>query len=94
MNDIPIDIANKHFEIIKSVDDNGNESWSARDLMIKLGYDKWDNFEKVIKKAIVACETSGINAMGHFLAIRKESIGGNNAVIYAKDYRLTRILCC
>lgn len=93
MNDLRIDIAKKHFEIIKSVDENGTELWSARDLMSRLGYDKWDNFENVIKKAIQASVNSGIDPMGHFLAIRKESVGGNGAIIFSKDYRLTRYAC-
>ncbi len=29
----------------------GVECWSARDLQNLLGYNKWENFEKVIQKA-------------------------------------------
>lgn len=85
--------AKKHFEIIKSVDENGNETWSARDLMAKLGYDRWENFFNVIKKAAIACKNSGIDITGQFRATTKESIGGNGATIYAKNYRLTRYAC-
>lgn len=93
MTDLRLELAKKHFELIKSVDENGNETWSARDLMSRLGYDKWENFEKVISKAILACKTSGLDPMGHFLAIRKESTGGNGAIIYSKDYILSRYAC-
>ena len=33
----------------------GNEYWLTRELMIALGYIKWKNFNKVIKKAINTC---------------------------------------
>ena len=34
----------------------GTEFWLARDLQEVLGYVRWANFEKVIQKAMVACE--------------------------------------
>ena len=34
----------------------GTEFWLARDLQQVLGYVRWANFEKVIQKAMVACE--------------------------------------
>ena len=35
------------------------EYWSARDLQKPLGYEKWDNFSKVIDKAMLACDVAG-----------------------------------
>lgn len=33
---------------------DGVECWSARELLVLLGYNKWDNYEKVVRKAIDA----------------------------------------
>ena len=46
------------FEEIKKINKNGKEYWSARKLMLILGYSKWDNFKNVIEKAMDACENS------------------------------------
>jgi len=83
----------KLFDEIKKVDENGIESWSARDLMTRLDYDRWDNFENVIKKAIVACKASGIDVIGQFRDVTKPSIGANGSIQNIKDYRLTRYAC-
>ena len=56
----------KIFEDIKHIDDYGNEFWSARELMIILEYSKWENFYKVIRKAILACKTSNNKVENHF----------------------------
>ena len=42
---------NNTFEKIKHIDENGNEFWYARELMIVLQYSNWQNFEKIISKA-------------------------------------------
>ncbi len=77
MNDLSL--ARKQFEIIKSVDGNGSEAWSGRDLMSRLGYDRWENFERVIRKAIQACENSGIDSIGQFRDVTKEVKASNGA---------------
>ena len=59
------------FEEIKHIDESGMEYWYARELMKVLEYNKWENFIKVIDKAKIACENSGINASEHFLDVRK-----------------------
>ena len=42
---------NSTFENIRHIDEYGNEYWFARELMKILEYNKWQNFEKVIKRA-------------------------------------------
>lgn len=49
----------KRFEDIKHIRDDGSEYWSARELAYTLDYKKWENFFKVIKRAMIACENSG-----------------------------------
>ena len=66
----------KLFEDIKHIDEFGNEYWLARELMSVLEYSKWENFHKVIEKAIIACQTSNNNTLEHFPDIRKPIVGG------------------
>ena len=44
------------FESIKHIDDEGCEYWLARELISVLGYNKWQNFEKIIYKAKITYE--------------------------------------
>ena len=84
---------NQTFDDIKHIDENGNEFWYARELQKVLEYNKWENFEKVILKAKIACENTGISVVEHFPDIRKLSKRANNAEIKIKDYKLTRYAC-
>ena len=43
-------------QLVHSEEESGVEFWLARDLQRALGYDRWENFAKVIEKAITACE--------------------------------------
>ena len=78
------------FESIKHVDENG-EYWFARELMPLLDYDKWQNFERVIKKAKTASGNSGTPIeLGFILISVKTSEEGGRPSI---DYRLSRYAC-
>mgnify|MGYP000881515535 CR=1 FL=1 len=57
----------------------GIECWSARDLQGILGYAKWDNFFKVIEKARIAAESSGIPVADHFAGVGKMGPLGSGA---------------
>ena len=46
----------KTFEDIKHIDENNNEFWYARELMITLEYKRWDKFKNVIENAKAACK--------------------------------------
>ena len=56
----------KCFEDIKHTRADGSEFWRARELALVLDYNKWDNFHKVIKRAMIACENSGHSVLDHF----------------------------
>ena len=71
-----IDNNNKSFEEIKHIDENGVEFWYARELMPILQYSKWENFKKVIEKAMIACQNSGISIKDCFPDVRKPIISG------------------
>jgi DNA-damage-inducible protein D len=61
----------KSFEEIKQLTDCGMEYWSARELAPALGYTKWQNFSKVIDKAMLACDTAGFDIKEHFPCVKK-----------------------
>lgn len=57
----------RRFENIKQLREDGSEYWSARELGSALDYAKWENFAKVIKRAMIACENSGHSISTIFL---------------------------
>lgn len=59
------------FESAKNIDEWGGEFWEASELMPLLEYSKGENFHKVIKNAMTACETSNNNVLGYFPGFRK-----------------------
>ena len=81
------------FEDIKQSDDAGNEFWSARDLRKVLQYTKWENFSKVINKAMLACKNSGYSVEDHFPDVRKMVKLGSGAEKSVIDYELSRYAC-
>ena len=85
--------SNKSFEDIKHMDENGIEYWYARELQLVLDYKEWRKFENVIKKAIDACENSGISAFEHFVGADKTIQMPKGATKSIKDYKLTRYAC-
>ena len=84
---------NKNFEDIKHIDEFGNEFWYARGLMEVLQYSKWQNFEKVIDKAIKACENSNVVVIDHFTDVSKMVEIGSGAIVNIMDYKLSRYAC-
>jgi len=80
------------FENIKHVDEDGNEYWLARELQDILEYTEWRNFEKVMKKAMKACENSGGIVNHDFVEINKIIEAGAMAKPI-KDIKLSRYAC-
>lgn len=80
------------FEIIKHIDDYGNEYWYARELQTMLGYKEWRLFSAVIEKAQIACSQSDnqINSnFGVYPKIVKTGVSTKNII----DYKLSRYAC-
>ena len=80
-------------ESIKHIDEMGGEYWNARELMLALDYNKWENFHKVIKKAMVACEKSGNDSNYCFPETKKSIISGKGRKSFVIDYKLCRYAC-
>lgn len=81
------------FESIKHIDELGNEYWLAREIMKALGYNKWENFNNVIKSSMIACKNSSINFSENFPEVRKTIFMPKNAIKNIKDYKLSRYAC-
>jgi len=91
--EIAVASLNKSFESIKKIDEDGIEYWEARELMLLLGYDRWENFENVIDKAKIACFKANQEIENHFRDVRKMVEVGSNAVRQVKDWKLDRYAC-
>ena len=88
-----INISKSIFENIKHIDEYGNEYWYARELMVALGYKRWDKFNNVIESSKMACKNSNISVDEHFANVGKLSKRANNAEVEINDYKLSRYAC-
>jgi len=86
-------VESPNFESIKHVSPYDAEYWSARELGPLLGYDKWQNFEIAVKRAMTACEQVGQVVVDHFTAGSKVIQAGKGAKREVKDYSLSRFAC-
>ena len=92
MNEIK-EYTEKVFEDIKHIDENGNEYWYARELMVVLEYKEWRKFDKVIKKAMEACTGSNYYTLDHFVFKDKMINIAKGAQRRIQDYKLSRYAC-
>jgi DNA-damage-inducible protein D len=81
---------NSPFDSIKRFDSEGHECWYGRELMILLGYQKWQRFEDVIERAAVSCENSDNLKALHFKHL-PGSVSGYGR--QGDNYRLSRFAC-
>ena len=83
----------RDFESIKKLDENGVEYWTARELMVLLGYSRWEAFEDVISRATKSALNSGQDIENHFRHLTKMVNVGSNVGRSIKDYKLDRYAC-
>lgn len=69
------------------------EFWFARELMLLLGYDRWENFANVIEKATISCKNAGQCEENHFLGVTKQIDMPKGGVKEIDDIMLTRFAC-
>lgn len=64
-------------------------NWLARELMPLLGYERWENFDKAIVRAMESCENSGIEVSNHFREVTKMVYLGSGSKRGIKEYERT-----
>jgi DNA-damage-inducible protein D len=92
MTQLPANQSISPFNQIRHEDAQG-EYCLARELAMILDYALWQNFERVIKKAMAACEGSGQNISANFIDVNKVTAAGKHGNYPVHDYRLTRYAC-
>ena len=88
-----LDVVVTHLESKKRVTTKEVEIWRARDIMPVLAYSEWENFRKVIDKAMESCAKTELRVENHFretTAMVKIGSGGKRVV---EDWYLTRHAC-
>lgn len=70
----------EQFDLVIHSDETAKiEFWYARDLMSLLGYERWENFDKAIGRAMESCKTSGIEVSDHFREVTKMIVPGSGS---------------
>ena len=89
-----VELTKQQFDLVVHHHEEANiEYWFARELMPLLGYERWENFDKAIIRAMESCETSGIEVTDHFREVTKMIEIGKGGRRPVKDYRCRNISC-
>ena len=59
-----------------------------KDVIALFGYERWENFDKAISRAMESCETSGIEVSDHFREVTKMVALGSGSKRSIKDYTM------
>ena len=78
------------FDSIAHLTEDGIEFWLARELQPQFGYERWENFEIAIWRAMDSLRITGIKGEDHFRETTKMIQLGKGAQRAVKDYQLTR----
>lgn len=81
------------FEKIKRLNEEGYEFWYAREFAKVLGYADFRNFEDVIAKAKISCETAEQNSQDHVAEVTEMVDLGSGAQREFPSYKLSRYAC-
>lgn len=84
-----IDSVIKELDSAKRLSSRGGEYWMGREIQKILGYTTWENFQNVIKKARMACTSTGSDENNHFRDTTKKVLAGSGAMVQANDCFLT-----
>jgi transposase len=57
--------------LIRTIPESKVEFWFAREIQSHLGYKRWENFIKVIEKAIESCKNANSEPSDHFRGVTK-----------------------
>jgi DNA-damage-inducible protein D len=75
---------------LRKVGPKGHEYWEAREIQLPLGYARWEDFEAVIQKARMTCESMGTEPRNHFHLVVKLVPIGSGAQRKIDDYLVSR----
>lgn len=79
--------SNDDIEVLEKIShQNGRRYWLAKEYMLRLGYVSWDQFRKVINRAIASCAKLDLDVSEAFEPIR-------TADGRTEDYKLNRFAC-
>lgn len=82
------------FDVIKQMDEQGNEWWNSRTLAKELGYAKYWNFERLIDKIRSALQIEkGLNPADHIKEIEEMAQLGNGTSRKVTSMLLSRTAC-
>lgn len=81
------------FDAIRGYRPDGSEYWTARELMRWLGYTKWQNAEKAIKRATISLKNQGYDIHHNLTEISKVSHRADRGDIEILDYEFSRLMC-
>lgn len=82
----------KIFEDIKKINEYDQEVWYAREFGKTLHYEEYEDFEEVIKKAMIACDRSGQSIQDHFGGTM-ETVEVDGEIEQLPSYQLSRFAC-
>lgn len=88
MQDIVQHTHESPFEKTKRTSMDGNEFWSARELMEVMGYPRWHDFHPVVKRAMTSAKVQGHDPDTLFRFVPEKS-GGRDRT----DYWMPRFAC-
>lgn len=83
---IPITGMASPFDAIRRTRPDGSEYWSARDLQATAGYSRWEDFAKLIARAISAAHNTGVDVDQAFSVVTEKGSGRPRV-----SYELSRI---
>lgn len=83
-------LKNQFDGLIHGTTEENIEFWFAREIQQPLGYARWENFVKVVRRGIESCKTAGCESEDHFRGVTKMVRLGSGS---EREIDLWRIFC-